>query len=182
LPVETKTWGYSERPHSTAVASQSPAPETPHGRGPGSTKHAIKEAVHVDTLTPERRSALMSRIRSTGTTPERLAEDAARHLRRRPATHVRSLPGRPDMVFPRSKAAVFVHGCFWHQHKGCAKARVPKTNKRFWEAKFAANRLRDRRAARELRRMGWRVLTVWECETKDAARLQERLGRFLRND
>jgi DNA mismatch endonuclease (patch repair protein) len=136
----------------------------------------------MDTLTAAKRSELMSRIRSTGTTPELRAEAAARRLRRRPATHDRSLPGRPDMAFPRSKAAVFVHGCFWHQHAGCAKARRPKTNRTFWEAKFAANRARDRRAARELRAMGWRVLTVWECETRDAVALQERLGRFLRND
>jgi DNA mismatch endonuclease (patch repair protein) len=121
----------------------------------------------------------MGRIRSTGTSPELLAEAAARRLRRRPATHDRSLPGRPDMAFPRAKAAVFVHGCFWHQHRGCAKCRTPGSNKAFWEAKFAANKARDRRAARELRAMGWRVLTVWECETRDAAKLQERLGRFL---
>jgi len=133
----------------------------------------------MDTLTREARSELMGRIRSTGTSPELRAEEAARRLRRRPATHDRSLPGRPDMAFPRSKAAVFVHGCFWHQHRGCQKARTPKSNKAFWAAKFAANRARDRRAARGLRAMGWRVLTVWECETKDAAALQERLGRFL---
>jgi DNA mismatch endonuclease (patch repair protein) len=133
----------------------------------------------MDTLTKEGRSRLMGRIRSTGTSPELLAEAAARRLRRRPATHDRSLPGRPDMAFPRAKAAVFVHGCFWHQHRGCAKCRTPGSNKAFWEAKFAANKARDRRAARELRAMGWRVLTVWECETRDAAKLQERLGRFL---
>ncbi len=133
----------------------------------------------MDTMTKEQRSRTMSRIRSTGTSPELRMEAAARRIRRRPATHVKSLPGRPDMAFPRSKAAVFVHGCFWHQHCGCPKAREPKSNQAFWEAKFAANRERDRRAARELRAMGWSVLMVWECETKDADRLQGRLARFL---
>lgn len=187
----------TRRPGSSRLAGQNKNLGTPQAHHIAPTKqrrcfvafHAENSAAEtwddqkgrrMDTLTTAKRSELMSRIRSTGTTPELRAEAAAKRLRRRPATHDRSLPGRPDMAFPRSKAAVFVHGCFWHQHAGCAKARVPKSNAAFWTAKFAANRARDRRAARELRAMGWTVLTIWECETMDPAGLRERLAAFLR--
>jgi DNA mismatch endonuclease (patch repair protein) len=130
----------------------------------------------MDTLKKEQRSALMSRIRSKGTKPELKALAAAKALRLRPATHRLDLPGKPDMAFNTRKAAVFVNGCFWHGHDGCAKARTPKSNIGFWAAKLAANKARDQRNKRDLRRMGWRVMTVWECRMDG---LEGRLRRFL---
>jgi DNA mismatch endonuclease (patch repair protein) len=130
----------------------------------------------MDTLTKEARSALMARIRSKDTKPELAARAAAKALGLRPSTHRADLPGKPDMVFASRKAAVFVNGCFWHGHAGCPKARTPRSNEGFWTAKLAANKARDRRNRRDLRRMGWRVLTVWEC---DMGRLERRLLRFL---
>jgi len=89
--------------------------------------------------------------------------------------HRADLPGRPDLVFPRYRTAVFVHGCFWHRHGGCKKSTSPKTKVEYWEAKFRTNVERDARNASELERMGWRVLTVWECETRDLELLKEKL-------
>lgn len=88
----------------------------------------------------------------------------ARGLRFR--LHRKDLPGHPDLVFPKYRLALFVHGCFWHRHPGCAKASTPKSRTDFWQAKFDANVARDRRVAAELDELGWRVATIWECETK----------------
>lgn len=85
------------------------------------------------------------------------------------------LIGSPDLVIPRLKLAIFVHGCFWHQHRGCAKATMPQSNRRFWEEKLRANVLRDRRSRRKLVSSGWRVIVIWECQTRDAAKLSSRL-------
>jgi DNA mismatch endonuclease (patch repair protein) len=88
---------------------------------------------------------------------------------------VRNLPGRPDIVLPRYRTIVFVHGCFWHQHQGCKLAVMPSTNRAFWEAKLGGNRARDAKTAARLRRSGWRVLTIWECDLNPVA-----LGRLVR--
>ncbi len=90
-----------------------------------------------------------------------------------------NLPGRPDFANGTRAWAVFVHGCFWHQHKECKHATVPKSNREFWESKFAANSVRDRRVARDLRARGYAVITVWECETRHAERLARRLSKVL---
>lgn len=92
--------------------------------------------------------------------------------------HSAALPGRPDLVFPKYRAVVFVHGCFWHRHKGCRYAYTPKSNLPFWEKKFAENVARDARNARELRQAGWKVLTVWECETRSEQRLTRAAQRI----
>jgi DNA mismatch endonuclease (patch repair protein) len=131
----------------------------------------------MDTMNKAARSGLMSRIRSEGTGPELLVEAAVRRLRLRFETHARDLPGRPDLVLRRRKVAVFVHGCFWHRHEGCAKSRTPKSNVGFWTAKLDANVRRDKRAARRLRADGWRVLTVWECGAGDRAAVERKLRR-----
>jgi DNA mismatch endonuclease (patch repair protein) len=89
------------------------------------------------------------------------------------------LPGKPDLVFPRRKTAIFVNGCFWHCHVGCPKASFPKTNGSFWKNKLDRNVERDRENRRDLRKMGWRVLTIWECETRDAAVVEERLADWF---
>lgn len=133
-----------------------------------------------DFLTKEARSALMARIRSSGTGPERTAERMARSLGARPVLNDRRLPGTPDMAFHGRRLAVFVHGCFWHRHGCPAGRRSPAVNRAFWEAKFEANARRDRRAVGALRRAGWRTMTVWECQLRrgpEAAR--RRLARAL---
>src|SRR5580698_1338192 len=116
----------------------------------------------VDVLPSEQRRLNMSRIKGRDTKPEKLLRSAlhARGLRFR--LHRRDLPGRPDVVFVRSKVVVFVHGCFWHEH-GCSYSKLPATRTAFWKAKLAGNKQRDARTLEDLRDTGWRVVVVWEC-------------------
>lgn len=114
------------------------------------------------------RSRIMSRIRGADTGPERLLRRALHRLGLRYRLRPRHLPGRPDLVFPKYRAAVFVHGCFWHRHPGCPWAYEPKSNVEFWRRKFEENVERDRRVMAELRRRGWRVAVVWECALRRA--------------
>jgi len=122
---------------------------------------------------PLTRSEVMARVRSSDTRPERRVRAAlwADGLRYR--LNDKRLPGRPDVVFPSRRIVVFVHGCFWHRHPGCPSTRTPKTRVDFWEAKFVENTTRDARVEAELRDLGWRVIVVWECETRDPARLAD---------
>ena len=90
--------------------------------------------------------------------------------------HQKELPGRPDLVFARHRLAVFVHGCFWHRHAGCANCTMPKTRPEFWQRKFHGNVEHDRRACEELERLGWRTLIIWECEAENAPRLNSILS------
>lgn len=133
-----------------------------------------------DILSATARSALMSRIRGRDTKPEITVRRLLHAMGYRFRLHVADLPGRPDIVLPRHKAVVLVHGCFWHRH-GCQWTYVPKTRERFWQRKFDANEARDRKVVRALRSAGWRVLTVWECQaTPDSVeRLTVRIRRFL---
>lgn len=117
-------------------------------------------------LDPEARRALMTRFRGKDTKPEILVRRALHAAGRRFRLHAKDLPGKPDIVLPRDRTVVFVHGCFWHAHEGCAVARVPRSQPDYWRAKFDANRARDRRNAEELERLGWRVVTIWECEAR----------------
>jgi DNA mismatch endonuclease, patch repair protein len=130
----------------------------------------------VDRLTPERRSWLMSRVASKHTTPELRVRRRAHAMGLRFRLHRRDLPGKPDLTFAKHDTVVFVHGCFWHRHPGCPKASTPKSRISFWEAKFASNVARDAMAEKKLREMGWRVLTIWECETKNDARLLAKIA------
>lgn len=131
-----------------------------------------------DIVSAQQRSAMMSRIRGSNTKPE-LAVRRALHARGyRFRTHVRGLPGTPDIVFSRRRAAVFVHGCFWHRH-GCGKTYTPKSRRDFWEAKFAANVERDERVREALASDGWRVFVVWQCEIETDDALLDRLVAFL---
>ena len=122
-----------------------------------------------DVLTVEQRRLNMSRIRGRDTKPEMFIRQGlhARGLRYR--LQDRRLPGRPDLVFPRHKAVILVHGCFWHGHN-CSMFRLPSTRLEFWEAKITANRTRDAKTHRALLELGWRVLTIWECSLKGPAR------------
>lgn len=121
----------------------------------------------------------MASVGRRNTGAEMAVRRAAHALGLRYRLNVAGLPGRPDLVFPRWNRVVFVHGCFWHRHPGCPKASIPKSNRDYWEEKFFRNVRRDRRCARRLRALGWRVSTIWECETKDAERLERRLRRIF---
>ena len=132
-----------------------------------------------DTLTKAERSALMARVRGKNTKPEVFVRSALHRAGFRFRLHGRTLPGRPDIVLARHRTVVFVHGCFWHRH-GCALSSTPTTRRSFWLEKFKRNRARDQRAARALRRLGWRVLTVWECSLRTAARRENAVARLLR--
>jgi DNA mismatch endonuclease (patch repair protein) len=120
----------------------------------------------------------MRAVRGKNTAPERLIRSTLHRLGYRYRLHRKDLPGTPDIVFPARRSVMFVHGCFWHGHK-CPRGSLPTSNVDFWRPKIAKNRDRDGRAQMQLRKAGWRVLTVWECETKDKGRLMERLRRFL---
>lgn len=133
----------------------------------------------MDRLTPEERSRRMASVRSKDTGPERLVRSMAHRLGFRFRLHRRDLPGQPDLVFPRLRKVILVHGCFWHRHSCPAGRAVPKTRTRFWCAKFDYNRSRDARNLRRVRREGWDTLVIWECETKDRARLASKLRAFL---
>ena len=117
----------------------------------------------------------MRAVRGKDTKPEMAVRRALHRLGLRFRLQQRDLPGRPDIVLPRHRLAVFVHGCFWHHHSACPKATMPKTRVDFWSSKLEANQARDRRVASDLVEAGWRVLTVWECETRNAEVLTKRL-------
>ncbi|MCC7387960.1 MAG: DNA mismatch endonuclease Vsr [Phycisphaerales bacterium] len=131
-----------------------------------------------DNLSNDQRRACMQAVRSRNTTPECIVRSALHRLGCRFTLHRADLPGKPDIVMPARSRIVLVHGCFWHGH-GCSRGiRRPKQNAGYWSEKVARNQARDKRTAAALRRLGWRVLIVWECQTLDADRLTARLHRF----
>ena len=123
----------------------------------------------------------MAAIRSGGTKPEMIVRRIAHGLGYRFRLHRKDLPGKPDLVFVSRRKIVFVHGCFWHLHPkaACLDARVPKSNQDYWRPKLERNVARDKQNRRALARMGWKVLIVWDCETKNEERIARRLQRFL---
>lgn len=133
----------------------------------------------MDHLSRQQRSANMSRVRSKDTDPEMIVRRLIHGLGIRYRLHVRQLPGSPDLVIRRLGKVIFIHGCFWHSHS-CARGRAPSTNTDFWSEKLAANTRRDKSAIHSLRRAGWSVLTLWECQLKDLSATERRLIRFLR--
>lgn len=138
-----------------------------------------------DIVDPETRSRMMAGIRNGNTKPEMALRRAlhARGLRFR--LHDRKLPGRPDIVLPRFRAVIFVHGCFWHRHEGCRFASTPKTRADFWQTKFVANFQRDVHNVKDLLRVGWRVLIIWECALKKPEKIAQTIEsatRWLDNE
>lgn len=131
----------------------------------------------MDKVAPRRRSEMMSRIRSKDTLPEKLVRGVAHSLGLRFRLHRKDLPGSPDLVFPRWRLVLFVHGCFWHRHQGCTLAAIPKTRPEFWQKKFEMNVARDRKVVEKLLELGWRVETIWECETRNSDAIESRLRR-----
>lgn len=122
----------------------------------------------MDVVDRATRSRMMSGIRGRDTKPEKLVRSFLHRAGLRFRLHA-PLPGKPDLVFPKHHAVVFVHGCFWHRHAGCRYATMPSSNAEFWQAKFDANVARDKRVTRQLRKDGWRVFVVWECRLSSSA-------------
>lgn len=131
-----------------------------------------------DPLTQAERSKRMSLIRNANTKPEMIVRRLVYRMGYRYRLHVRDLPGNPDLVFRPRKMVIFVHGCFWHQH-GCRYYRQPRTKRAFWEPKLARNKARDMEVRKYLRRLGWKTLTVWECQLRRVPQLADRIERFL---
>jgi DNA mismatch endonuclease, patch repair protein len=133
----------------------------------------------LDRLSPERRSENMKRIRCKDTSPEMAVRRLVHRMGFRYRLHVQALPGRPDLVFPRLKKIIQVQGCFWHQHRGCPQAHIPKSRVEYWRPKLTKNRKRDRENEKRLQRDGWAVLTIWECEVRELNAVSERITTFL---
>lgn len=132
-----------------------------------------------DIVDAKCRSKMMARIRGRDTGPELAVRRIAHRMGLRFRLHRKDLPGRPDLVFPKHRLAVFVHGCFWHRHQGCRYASTPKSRIAFWTEKFAANVVRDARQEAALRALGWRVLVIWQCESRDEAAVERRLAASI---
>ncbi len=132
-----------------------------------------------DVFTPEQRSEVMRRVRSTNTSPEMAVRRLLTRMGLRYRLHRKDLPGKPDIVFASRRAVVFVHGCFWHGHDCPRGARAPKANADYWQAKISRNRARDIRTEATLTALGWRVVTVWECELASPQALEARLATLL---
>ncbi|MYN42859.1 DNA mismatch endonuclease Vsr [Duganella sp. FT109W] len=133
----------------------------------------------VDSIDPRARSAMMARIRGKNTRPELTVRKMLFAAGYRYRLHVRKLPGSPDLVFASRKKAIFVHGCFWHLHDNCNRARMPKSRVEFWTDKLNGNKARDERSLNALERAGWQIYVVWECELDKREILEKKLKQFL---
>jgi len=132
-----------------------------------------------DVFDPEQRSLVMARVKGANTRPELQVRSMLHRLGYRFRLHRKDLPGKPDIVFPSRRTAIFVHGCFWHQHPGCKNAVRPASNAAYWNEKLDRNAARDLQNLQDLRDLGWRVVVVWECELKDMEGLARRLHGIL---
>ncbi len=136
----------------------------------------------MDVLTKEQRSYCMSRIRKTDTTPELTVRRIVHRLGYRFRLYRRDLPGCPDIVLPRHRKVIFVHGCWWHRHNCRLGRRSPKSRRQYWLPKLQANKERYKRDRRALQRKGWKVLVIWECQTRNTKKLIDKLSIFLNSD
>lgn len=135
----------------------------------------------MDSLTPAERSERMSRVRGKGSKAELVVRSLVHRMGYRYRLHGTKLPGKPDLVFPRRRKVIFVHGCFWHRHPDphCKLARMPKSRQDFWAPKLEGNRARDLRQITALEAMGWSVLELWECQLRDTSSLENKIRTFL---
>lgn len=133
----------------------------------------------MDTISRTRRSWNMSRIKGKDTSPELIVRSVLHSMGYRFRLHVKTLPGRPDVVLPKWRTVIFVHGCFWHRHEGCKFAYTPKSRLEFWLKKFDENVKRDATQRAKLKAAGWKVRVVWECQTADREALRKRLARMF---
>ncbi len=136
----------------------------------------------MDKLTPEHRSWNMSRIRSDNTKPELIVRSLLHRMGYRFRLHQKNLPGKPDIVLPKHKTVIFVHGCFWHRHENCKYAYIPKSRRGFWTNKFKTNIERDKKVNQQLKDLGWKVNIIWECELSDLTAVEKKLDNIFRND
>ena len=134
-----------------------------------------------DHLAKKKRSWNMSRIRSKNTIPEVKVRSILHSLGYRFRLHRKDLPGKPDIVLPKYKTVIFVHGCFWHQHDNCQRSHTPQSNQSYWGPKLSGNVARDKRVKNELKDLGWTVKTLWECETSDIHHLNKKLRLLLKD-
>jgi DNA mismatch endonuclease, patch repair protein len=132
-----------------------------------------------DVFTTKHRSVIMSRIKGANTKPEIVVRSLVHSLGYRFRLHNKHLPGKPDLVLPRHKKIILVNGCFWHGHVGCPRSALPSSNVEFWNAKISGNKIRDLSVKRKLKRMGWKVLVIWQCRTRDLEKLRCELQQFL---
>lgn len=132
-----------------------------------------------DRLTPEQRSWNMSRIKGKNTKPEIIVRSLLHRMGYRFRLHVRELPGKPDIVLPKHRTVIEVRGCFFHRHRGCKNCTSPSTNAGFWQKKFRENVVRDRKHELLLRRMGWKVLVIWECKVNESEKLKRDIFKKL---
>lgn len=130
-------------------------------------------------VTDPRTSARLAAIRQRDTRPEVFVRSRLSAVGARYRVSNRDLPGSPDIANRKRRWAIFVHGCFWHHHTGCTRATIPKRNRQFWLDKFNANRSRDRSVVTRLRKMGFRVLSIWECETRNTVKVDKAIARFV---
>lgn len=139
------------------------------------------EHLVTDHVSPSKRTAIMKSVGTKNTKPEMVLRRALHALGLRYRLHRKDLPGSPDIVFSSRKKVIFVNGCYWHGH-GCTKGRLPKSNLEYWAAKIAANRERDLRAIRDIDSMGWRSLTVWQCQIEKGEQTVSRVAQWLDAD
>jgi DNA mismatch endonuclease (patch repair protein) len=130
----------------------------------------------VDRISKEHRSWNMSRIRGCNTKPERIVRSKLHRMGFRFRLNRKDLPGKPDIVLPKYKTVIFVHGCFWHRHPGCKYSYTPKSRLEFWIPKFRKNIANDKKAVEALEKLGWRVIVFWECELADTENLEKRIS------
>ena len=135
-----------------------------------------------DHVSAKKRSAIMAAVHTKDTGPELALRKLVYGMGYRYRLHGRELPGRPDLVFRPLKKVIFVHGCFWHRHDACRYATTPKSRTAYWQSKFAANVARDRRNVRDLKKAGWHVLTIWQCQLKNPNKVAKRTHEFLKSD
>jgi DNA mismatch endonuclease (patch repair protein) len=132
-----------------------------------------------DVFTKEKRSEIMSRIKSKNTKPELAVRKALTSIGLKYRLHNARLPGKPDIILSKMKTVIFINGCFWHQHSNCKRKAVPKSNKEYWENKLRRNVERQCRDIRALKKLGWKVHKIWECQTASESKLASRLSRIL---
>lgn len=135
-----------------------------------------------DRFTSQKRSQIMARIGPKNSRPERRVREILLKLgfsSRQYKGHLKSLPGKPDIVFPLQKKAIFVHGCFWHQHLGCLRSNLPTSNRKFWKDKLSKNAARDRTTLGMLRKQGWKAIVIWQCRLINTSPIRKRLKTFL---
>ena len=133
----------------------------------------------MDHVAPEKRSEIMRAVRAKDTRPEMFVRRLIHSLGYRYRLHVKNLPGNPDIVFRPRRKVIFIHGCFWHAHEGCSKGGLPKTRIDYWKTKLENNRFRDFRNQKQLDKLGWQSLVVWQCQLRDPIKLESELIQFL---